>query len=57
MDVRRVTSAVYRAMIAAALARECLALDGVDVILIPVFVVVRIAGRSKMALRFSVEPR
>lgn len=49
--------AVNQALKAAAIARGFLALDGIDVVLIPSFCDVDIGGQERTALRFTVEPR
>lgn len=49
--------AVNQAVKAAAIARGYLALDGIDVILIPSFTEVEIDSQERTALRFVVEPR
>ena len=49
--------AVNQATKAVAIARGYLALDGIDVICIPAFTEVQIAGEERTAIRFIVEPR
>lgn len=49
--------AVNQAVKAVAIARGYLALDGIDVICIPVFTEVEIGGLERTALKFTVEPR
>ncbi|MFQ5612101.1 MAG: stage V sporulation protein S [Anaerolineae bacterium] len=49
--------AVNQATKAAAIARGYLALDGIDVIMIPSFTEVDIDGQERTALRMVVEPR
>ncbi|NIP23991.1 MAG: stage V sporulation protein S [Phycisphaerae bacterium] len=49
--------AVNQAVKATAIARGYLALDGIDVILIPSFTEVDIDSQERTALRFVVEPR
>lgn len=49
--------AVNQATKAAAIARGYLALDGIDVIMIPSFTEVDIEGQERTALRMVVEPR
>jgi len=49
--------AVNQALKAAAIARGFLALDGIDVVLVPSFADVDIGGQERTAIRFSVEPR
>ena len=50
-------SAVNQAVKALALARDCLAEDGYDVVSIPEFVDVEIDGNVRTAIRLSVIPR
>ncbi len=49
--------AVNQAVKAVAIARGYLALDGIDVICIPVFTEVEIGGQERTALKLTVEPR
>lgn len=49
--------AVNQAVKAAAIARGFLALDGIDVICIPMFADVEIAGQERTAIRIAIEPR
>ena len=49
--------AVNQAAKAVAIARSYLALEGIDIICIPVFTDVTIADQERTALRFVVEPR
>jgi stage V sporulation protein S len=49
--------AVNQAIKAVAIARGYLQEDGLDVICIPEFTTVDIAGKERTALRFVVEPR
>jgi stage V sporulation protein S len=49
--------AVNQAVKAAAIARGFLALDGFDVICIPMFADVEIAGQERTAIRIAIEPR
>ena len=49
--------AVNQAVKAAAIARRYLALDGIDVICIPVFTEVEIEGQERTAMKLIVEPR
>lgn len=49
--------AVNQATKAVAIARSYLALDGMDIILIPTFTEVTIGDQERTALRFIVEPR
>jgi stage V sporulation protein S len=49
--------AVNQAVKAVAIAREYLALDGIDVICIPVFAEVEIEGQERTAMKLVVEPR
>ncbi|MHB0856120.1 MAG: stage V sporulation protein S [Anaerolineae bacterium] len=49
--------AVNQAAKAVAIARSYLALDGLDVILIPGFTEVTVADQERTALKFLVEPR
>jgi stage V sporulation protein S len=49
--------AVNQAIKAVAIARGFLALDGLDVICIPMFADVEIGGQERTAIRFAVEPR
>ncbi len=49
--------AVHQAIKAVIIARDYLALDGIDIICIPVFTEVMIAGQERTAVRFVVEPR
>jgi stage V sporulation protein S len=49
--------AVNQAAKAVAIARSYLALEGIDIICIPVFADVTIADQERTALRFVVEPR
>jgi len=49
--------AVNQAVKAVAIARGFLALDGIDVICIPVFVEVRIESQERTAMKLIVEPR
>ncbi|MHB1295339.1 MAG: stage V sporulation protein S [Anaerolineae bacterium] len=49
--------AVNQAAKAVAIARSYLALDGLDVILIPAFTEVNVADQERTALKFLVEPR
>ena len=50
-------AAVNQAINAAAIAREVLALEGVDIVLIPAFTQVMIDEQEKSAIRFVVESR
>ena len=50
-------AAVNQAIKAAAIAREFLALEGVDIVLIPAFTQVMIDEQEKSAIRFVVESR
>ncbi len=49
--------AVNQAIKAVIIARDYLALDGIDIICIPVFTEVMIANQERTAVRFVVEPR
>ena len=49
--------AVNQAVKAVAIARRYLALDGIDVICIPVFTEVEIEGQERTAMKLIVEPR
>ncbi len=49
--------AVNQAIKAVAIARSYLELDGLDIICIPAFTDVMIAGQERTALKFIVEPR
>lgn len=49
--------AVNQAVKAAAIARQYLILDGINVVLVPSFEAVSINDEEKTAVRFSVEPR
>ena len=49
--------AVNQAVKAVAIARGYLALDGIDVICIPVFTEVEIEGQGRTAMKLIVEPR
>lgn len=49
--------AVNQAVKAVAIARGYLALDGIDVICIPVFTEVEIEGQERTAVKLIVEPR
>lgn len=49
--------AVNQAIKAVAIARGFLALDGLDVVCIPMFADVEIGGQERTAIRFAVEPR
>ncbi|MGD8599308.1 MAG: stage V sporulation protein S [Anaerolineae bacterium] len=49
--------AVNQAVMAAAIARGFLTLDGIDVICIPSFADVEIGGQERTAIRITVEPR
>jgi stage V sporulation protein S len=49
--------AVNQSIKAAAIARGYLALDGIDVIVIPAFTEVSIEGQERTAIRLVVEPR
>jgi stage V sporulation protein S len=49
--------AVNQAVKAVAIARGYLALDGIDVICIPVFTEVEIEGQERTAMKLIVEPR
>jgi stage V sporulation protein S len=49
--------AVNQAIKAVIIARDYLALDGIDVICIPGFTGVMIEGQERTAIRFVVEPR
>jgi stage V sporulation protein S len=49
--------AVNQAVKAAAIARNYLLLDGIDVIIIPSFGEVDIEGAERTAVKFSIEPR
>jgi stage V sporulation protein S len=48
---------VNQAVKAVAIARRYLALDGIDVICIPVFTEVEIEGQERTAMKLIVEPR
>ena len=50
-------AAVNQAIKAAAIAREFLALDGLDIVLIPAFTQVMVGGQERSAIRFVVESR
>jgi len=50
-------AAVNQAIKAAAIAREFLVLDGIDIVLIPAFTQVMIDEQEKNAIRFVVEVR
>jgi stage V sporulation protein S len=57
-DVQAIgAGAVNQALKAAAIARGFLALDGIDVVLVPSFADVDIGGQQRTAIRISVEPR
>jgi stage V sporulation protein S len=57
-DVQAIgAGAVNQAIKAIAIARGFLALDGIEVVCIPVFADVIIGGQERTALRFAVEPR
>jgi stage V sporulation protein S len=49
--------AVNQAIKAVAIARGFLALDGIDVICIPIFTEVEIGGQERTAMKFIIEPR
>jgi len=49
--------AVNQAVKACAIARGFLALDGLDVVCVPVFADVEIGGQERTAIRICVEPR
>ena len=49
--------AVNQAVKAVAIARGFLALDGLDMVCIPMFTDVEIGGQERTAIRMSVEPR
>jgi stage V sporulation protein S len=49
--------AVHQAIKAVTIARGYLALEGMDVICLPMFVKVDIEGQERTAIRFIVEPR
>jgi stage V sporulation protein S len=49
--------AVNQAIKAAAIARGFLALDGLDVVCIPMFADVEIGGQERTAIRIAIEPR
>jgi stage V sporulation protein S len=49
--------AVNQAVKAAAIARGFLALDGIDVVCIPMFADVEIEGQERTAIRIAIEPR
>jgi stage V sporulation protein S len=49
--------AVNQAVKAVAIARGYLALDGIDVVCIPVFIELTITGLERTAIRLIVEPR
>lgn len=49
--------AVNQAVKAVAIARGYLALDGIDVICVPVFTEVEIEGQKRTAMKLIVEPR
>jgi stage V sporulation protein S len=49
--------AVNQAIKAVAIARGYLALDGIDIVCMPVFSEVTINGQERTAVRFVVEPR
>jgi stage V sporulation protein S len=49
--------AVNQAIKAVIIAQDYLALDGIDIICIPVFIELEIAGQERTAIRFLVEPR
>jgi stage V sporulation protein S len=51
------TGAVSQAVKAVIIARGYLALDGIDVICIPVFIELSIDGLERTAVRLVVEPR
>ena len=58
VDVQAIgAGAVNQALKAAAIARGFLALDGIDVVLVPSFADVDIGGQQRTAIRISVEPR
>lgn len=50
-------AAVNQAIKAAAIAREFLVLDGIDIVLVPSFTTVMIGGEEKSAIRFIAEKR
>jgi stage V sporulation protein S len=57
-DVQAIgAGAVNQAIKAVAIARGFLALDGLDIICIPMFTDVEIGGHERTAIRISVEPR
>ena len=49
--------AVNQAVKACAIARGFLALDGLDVICVPIFADVEIGGQERTAIRICIEPR
>lgn len=49
--------AVNQAVKAAAIARGYLALEGLDVVLVPSFADVEIGGQERTAIRLAIEPR
>jgi stage V sporulation protein S len=49
--------AVNQAIKAVAIARGFLALDGLDIVCIPMFADVEIGGQERTAIRIAVEPR
>jgi stage V sporulation protein S len=49
--------AVNQSVKAAAIARGYLALDGIDVVIVPAFTEVSIDGQERTAIRLVVEPR
>ena len=57
-DVQAIgAGAVNQAVKAVAIARRYLALDGIDVICIPIFTEVEIEGQERTAMKLIVEPR
>ena len=57
-DVQAIgAGAVNQAVKAAAIARGFLALDGLDVVCIPMFADVEIGGQERTAIRIAIEPR
>jgi stage V sporulation protein S len=49
--------AVNQAIKAVTIARGYLALDGIDIVFVPVFIELSIDGLERTAVRFIVEPR
>jgi stage V sporulation protein S len=57
-DVQAIgAGAVNQAIKAAAIARGFLALDGLDIVCIPMFADVEIGGQERTAIRIAIEPR